>query len=425
MAAGPPHKLTVCMIDLPAPEGADLYEKYDFRVQTTIWNGGALPLDVTDADVVFINATYKDVVARSVHHDERHKFERLLLNGGLVFIFVGHNCESFHLENLVGSTCGFGTTLSPAPNCRRSRDSELDTIISRFGHQILSARPLFLPPDLHFPFLLNANGTTVGTIANRGKGKLIYLPDFGESDSEVAAAILEDVVPKLGPYLVYQDKSDWIRQSQYLMPETLALKEKLETERTNYAQLERLLSQQFEKAFASDLDPWATLLTETGDCLKVAVKKTLELFGWKVVDVDLHWLSQRISRPKEEDLWVKEGSIPDPKDLGVILVEVKSSEKGPATESHYSQLIKYMNRRKAECGNPTLRGMLIINHSYLTAAAQRAAAFAPALHSDAIRDGVTLASTWDIFRLGQRMRGGQATAEEIRNLLKSDGHVKV
>src|SRR5439155_5010177 len=97
--------------------------------------------------------------------------------------------------------------------------------------------------------------------------------------------------------------------------------------------------------------------------------------------------------------------------------EVKSSRRGTASEDDYGAVIKYLNRRKSEFRNFDLTGMLIINHSYATEAALRPPAFTETMMSDAVRDGVVLATTWDLFQLGQRFLARDISQEQMRSLL--------
>jgi hypothetical protein len=68
--------------------------------------------------------------------------------------------------------------------------------------------------------------------------------------------------------------------------------------------------------------------------------------------------------------------------------------------------------------------MLIINHSSATEAALRPAAFTAPMASDAVRDGVVLSTTWDLFRLGQRLLAGISPLD-IRDMLSNPGVVPI
>jgi len=109
---------------------------------------------------------------------------------------------------------------------------------------------------------------------------------------------------------------------------------------------------------------------------------------------------------------------------GLLVTEIKSSERGTTKEGDYGQVVKYMNRRKTEYKNSELRGLLVINHAYATPANMRPRAFGEAIVRDSLADRVCLATTWDLFRLGQNLLAGTTSADQIRVLFASNGELK-
>jgi len=236
--------------------------------------------------------------------------------------------------------------------------------------------------------------------------------------------ILEEVLPRLCPHLIYVDKLVWLEQDDYLFPTLLELRGRQQRARTEYEVHDSQLKAEYDSQHAEVQLPWNQLLISSGDELKRAVKNALESFGFNVADVDEHLVAKGVSI-HEEDLWVADGSQPDPSIAGVVLAEVKSSERGTTKEDDYAQLIKYLNRRKKSCNNVDLRGLLVINHAYSLPAKIRPKAFSEAIIRDSMADDVTLATSWDLFRLGQRLLGGEISSEKIRALFKSPGELQL
>jgi hypothetical protein len=425
-------KLRVTLIDYPDSVTASgvakqlTYDCQATRIQT-IWNGGSVPLALGDPDVLFVDASFKDSFATAVHFDEHLKIERLIANGKLIVVFVGR-CLPFHLDNLIGTPKNIGLVDHDLPQnaCRPVENSAFDPVFAKHGGQITTSHGLYLPADPLFKnatLLLNARSLAAAAIVESlvSKGKCVYLPSFDANVWDVTSLILREVLPVLCPNLLYDDKFEWLTGTDYLMPSLAEIEgERLAAER-QYEIHRRTLKERYEAEWIAIQSRWNRLLTSSGDELKLTVKEALEFFGFSVVDVDNHWSSTGQARQKEEDLWVAESGKVEPSEAGVLLGEVKSSEKGAASERDYSQLIKYLNRRRDEFSNLNLRGVLIVNHSDLVPARARQKAFGDTIVADSLRDKIVLATTWDLFRLVRLMLSGRTKPETIRALFSQPG----
>ncbi len=69
--------------------------------------------------------------------------------------------------------------------------------------------------------------------------------------------------------------------------------------------------------------------------------------------------------------------------------------------------------------------MLAFNHAYLTPASSRPEAFGEKIQHDSKLDNVVLVTTWDLFRLMQKMLAGEMSPEQVRTHLSQAGRVQV
>ena len=399
---------------------------HQFEIVTTktAWNGGSAPIELQNARVFFVSAHYLNITSSTLHAHDGARLQAVVEEGALVVVFVGQMCAPFHLMNLIGEPTTLAGGGGAASSCRIIKRSAFDPLFTKLGGAMQHAFVLDRAATGEERILANQNGVT-GYIVRRGKGVCALLPHFGNNTIDAISLILKEILPELCPHLVYDSEFNWLSEEQYLMPSLVALRKQRELAESEYRNRDSQLEQEFQHEWQNTQSQWNELLTKSGDELKLAVKKAFEFFGYKTIDVDEYWKSSGTERQKEEDLWLAEGSEPHPSLPGVVIVEVKSSEKGTASERDYSQLVKYLNRRKSEFNNGQLPGILIINHSFLTAGLKRPNAFSPTIVSDSERDGITLISTWDVFRLIQKLLANEIGVADIRKLLSAPGAVKL
>lgn len=422
------------MVDFNPLELTELGQ-YGMKFCKTIWNLGDGELPLEDASVVFFNASYLDQLSTTVHLHESKKVRALLDQGSAVFVFLGE-CQTFQLRNLIGipsdiQILGPGQRVPPAVIQELVNidgpAGPLARIFELHGNLVSKAPALSYRHDPSIeviPFLRNAQGTT-GLMASVGKGRCVYLPYFGRMQT-VVGTILRDVVPSLSPHLVEDEEFKWLNEKDYLMPSLVEVRAQQELAASLYQEKTRLLGEQYAAEFEKTQAPWNELLSKSGDALKEAVKRALEAFGWHVVDVDEYWKnSSTPNRQREEDLWIGDGPDPEPTQPHIALAEVKGKERGTASDDDYGAVVKYLHRRAREFKQTELRGMLVINHSYLVPPPARRPAFSDRVIGDSVHDNVVLVTTWDLFCLGKRLLAGTATAQEIRAILSKPGPVNI
>jgi hypothetical protein len=340
-------------------------------------------------------------------------------------MFVANQTKPFHIKNLLGmAQTNEGNGALPTA-CRIARNTAIDPLFTKLGNRIWQAPILRPGPGNSRAILTNEQGLGVALFCEFGKGKVFLLPHFGNNTAEAIGLILKEVLPKLSPHLAYDEALKWLQDSDYLMPSLKQLRTEREVAKSEYELLDRTLHEKYEDEWRAVQTGWNELLSSGGDRLKLAVKRAFELFGWTCVDVDEYWRTRDATRQKEEDRWLADGFDPNPSKPQVMLVEVKSNERGTASERDYSQLIKYLNRRKSEFKNSDLQGVLVINHSLMTPAKERRIAFTDTMIRDARTDDVRLVTTWDVFRLVQGLLAGTITEAEIRALFGASGAVIV
>jgi hypothetical protein len=407
---------------LSAAFGKDL-EAYE---TTTAWRGGQAPLDLHNADVIFINANYDDLNSSSLHSNEGEHIQTAVEKGAAVFVFVG-SCKSFHLKNLLGDTVFVGAQQDNSPTaCSIAASTALDPVFANLGNLIYMAQSLMSSSDAGSEWqdiLKNTLNTPIALLRSKFRGRCAYLPHFGAGTKKAIELILREVVPELSPHLVYDEQLKWLEETQFLMPSAAKLRQDRERLKSDYERQEKELRRRYNEELEKVRTGWNELLISSGDTVKLAIKRAFKLFGWHVVDVDDFWKTREPDRQKEEDLWVSEETEPHPSKEGVLLVEVKSSERRAASEGDYSQLVKYLNRRKSEFKNSGLSGILAINHAFLTRADSRPSAFSEAIIADSKRDGVGLVTTWELFKAVQKILAREIEPNTVRTKLSSPGLV--
>jgi hypothetical protein len=405
-------------------------KEFDFVPYSTIWNGGDSNLDRQGADIVFVNAIYQDQSSSTVHVGDGKQIHELLQSGGLVFLFLG-NAQSFHVTNLIGMPILITPVGNQGPltGCNVPRPSLLSPVFSRFGNRIVAARNIIVPPGgpLVTPVLQYGSADNVGVTAKfaGNGGTLVLLPHFGATTPAVVLMILKEILAELAPNLVYDETFAWIMRPEYLMPSLKAIRDESQTTDDEYEARKAEINNRYEGEWKKTQEPWNRLLTAWGDELKEAVAVAMAAFGFQTVDVDDYWKEKGIER-KDEDLWIASDVEPHPGTTGTGLVEVKSSGKRTSNDDdYYGALIKYLNRAKTEFTNTDLWGLLIVNHQYLTPASSRREAFDQRIVDDSVRDRVTLATTWDLFQLGQRLLSNQVTQADVQKSLMTPGRIIV
>jgi len=287
-----------------------LGDRFEFYRTATVWNGGKAPLDLHDADIVFINANYSDDVSSTLHTNEHRNLQHLIENGSVVFVFVG-NSKPFHIENLTGIRLSLNPTENPPTSCIIQGETALESLFAKLGNRIAIAPRITNLDSSWTVFLKSPSGHPTGYFKPLGSGRCTFLPSFGNSAPDAVEEILTSVLPNLCPHLVYDHKFKWLEETTFLMPALAELRAKREKAKQDYETTDAELLANYEALRTEVQEDWNQLLTSSGKELERAIQKALEFFGFRVIDVD-QLLKEKGKSIHEEDLWVADGFEPDP-----------------------------------------------------------------------------------------------------------------
>jgi hypothetical protein len=160
------------------------------------------------------------------------------------------------------------------------------------------------------------------------------------------------------------------------------------------------------------------LIRENSTLLVSAVNKALEVLGFQsVIDVDKEMEKAGDTRPKREDLQIKDGS-------PILLVEVKGISGLPMDES--LQAWKYLVPRMKEWNRTDIEALSIINHQRNIPPLDRENEnpFREDNLINAQEHGFGLLTTWDLFRLTRSYLKNRWKHEHIKPLFYQKGRIQ-
>lgn len=269
--------------------------------------------------------------------------------------------------------------------------------------------------DREYALCTNRLGETISYLKeyNTGdiKGYLLILPQVADKRTllnNLLKTFLPELKPELFPDFV---KNNWVDSNEYLMPQIKDILNKRESITNDY---NRKLDE-IETEFKEKSEEFRFLietLTSNGydDFLVQNVKKSLEYIGYKeIVNID-----EEVIGNKQEDLRID--------DYGShTIVEVKGHNGNP-TEDDCQALLKYINRNMKKTDRTDIHGILIVNHHKLKPPFERPIpAFTQPQIDDALRDGYTLVSTWELYKSIRLYQEGLVTFDEIHRDLHTKG----
>ena len=278
--------------------------------------------------------------------------------------------------------------------------------------------------DLCSPILMNKFGDTVGAMIERLNGEdkkhgLIFLLPHPRDKAGFLSEFLGDILPILQPSLFpYFEGEQWISDDKYQSKRVLELKAEIHGIQIDADQKVNELRQKIDieqNKFLYQID----LITQTGAELVFAVKKALEVLGFKdVVNYDDE-LASTGSSGMREDLHIRDHS-------PLILVEIKGV-KGRSTEGSALQVIKYLLPRAKELGTTDIRGLSIINHQRnLPPLNRELNPFSKDVLMNAAESesGFGLLTTWNLYKLVRNYLNLGWTHEQVRGLFNTNGYIE-
>jgi hypothetical protein len=250
-----------------------------------------------------------------------------------------------------------------------------------------------------------------------GGGWVIVLPRFRDP-GPLLIQLLGEVLPNLAPQLFpHSEGARWVQRPAYELPQIKGYREQIgrikEKTHKKIATLEGAIDKERE-----ELGHLHDILTETGRPLVLAVKRTLELLGFRsVVDADEVEHVGADSGPKREDLQILDES-------PTVLVEVKGISGLPSDEDAL-QVWKYLAPRMRQWSRTDIRGLSIINHQRNLPALDREnrSVFRDDLITNAQEQHFGLLTTWDLFRIVRSFLSNSWRPEHVQPLFYQDGRI--
>lgn len=248
-------------------------------------------------------------------------------------------------------------------------------------------------------------------------GWIFIFPQVADK-SRFLLEFLRDVLPELDPQLFpFAEGGQWIYRDEYQMPSILKMRqqiERIEVEAREKVKAieEKIQAEQEEKAYLRDL------LTETGDPLVKAVKKTFEVLGCQsVLDMDEEMKKTGDTGGRREDLRIVDE--PD-----TLLVEVKGIAGLPA-DADALQVQKYLIVRMKEWKRTNVHGLEIINHQKGLPPLDREQEmpFRDDILVNAEEQQFGLMTTWDLYRLARSFLKNNWKPEHVKPLFMGLGRI--
>jgi len=245
-------------------------------------------------------------------------------------------------------------------------------------------------------------------------GCVLILPQISKKP-EIILTLLREILPDISPHLFpHIEGLRWVERDEYELDSILNYK----SQKEEVLQRAKRELEELDKKISEDRDNLGFLygiLTKTGRDLVVSVKSCLEFIGFKKVkNVD-----EKIkdSKPKQEDLQVHDRS-------PILLVEIKGLSGFPR-ESDTLQVEKYVARRMKELDRHDIHAVSIINHQRNIPALERdnKKVFTKQQIEDAENHGITILTTWDLFRLIRGMLKWKWDPKAIQKLFYNPGRI--
>ncbi len=249
------------------------------------------------------------------------------------------------------------------------------------------------------------------------KGWIFIFPQL-QDKSRFLVEFFNGFLPNISAHLFPDvEGGRWVERSEYELPQVLEFKKKIqqieEEVKTKVAKLEEAIEKErSENAYLYDL------IRENSTLLVSAVNKALEVLGFQsVIDVDKEMEKAGDTRPKREDLQIKDGS-------PILLVEVKGISGLPMDES--LQAWKYLVPRMKEWNRTDIEALSIINHQRNIPPLDRENEnpFREDNLINAQEHGFGLLTTWDLFRLTRSYLKNRWKHEHIKPLFYQKGRIQ-
>ena len=242
------------------------------------------------------------------------------------------------------------------------------------------------------------------------EGGMLFLPDFGAKNADVALALMQEVIPSVSPHLFDAPQHSWLEcyQPALVLQLDQEKEEIIEEARQRIQDLD-LRAEELRKTFA-----WLPgLLVHTGDEFAGDVAEALRHLGFEVDEVD----SQL--QPKErrkEDFHIRH------LESGYFAIgEAKTTGKGRgASEEFISKTQTHQNRYARERKEPPPRALLFVNYAIDLEPSRRGERFYQSDLRERLEDNaITAVDSVALWELCQAAGREEITVEQARAILTS------
>ena len=264
----------------------------------------------------------------------------------------------------------------------------------------------------YIPLLSNESGECISYLYYHSEEYIkIVLPQV-EDKAGLLKDLFENILFKFcSDFFPDIEARSWINNETYLLPEELAIQDKIEAKREELQrEIEKLKKE--ENAIREKNLYLKQMLTETGGLLVSSVKTFMEWLGFeKVTDKDETLKEGEI---REEDLFFDYNGTH-------IIVEVKGIG-GTSTDAECSQIDKIVNRRMRQLNTTDVHGIYIVNNQKNIEPLKRTI---PPFNETQIKDAVgqsrTMVYTTQLFAIFSDIENGFITKEYARNCFMRPG----
>jgi hypothetical protein len=426
---------------------------------------GYLPLNLTEQQIVIINLMTTSMLGQAQGEKEttnfendwwtkqsngyidprprlmesvRNQFDIISLHGGIFIIFAAemlpqkvfvgffrygfeesdkfttHNWSFLTILNHLSVKANYGEEISVV-------DSPLAGVLSDHLKEAKFRCSISTYPEgprgpkiVWTPLCRNKFGETVGGIF---QSRILIFPQL-EVKLQFIVKLLKENLPELYPCLFpYAEGTLWTQKLEYEHPKVLELKAKIEEVHEEARRQVNALEQGIEKERAA-MRFLHDLITGTDKVLVKAVKKTLEILGFKeVIDVDEEMEKAGDKGQKGEDLQIHDYS-------PTLLAEVKGIA-GLPKDAAALQSWKYLAPRMKEWSRTDIQALSIINHQKNLPGLDRENEnpFREDIITNAKEHGFGLLTTWDLFRLTRGYLSNGWGHEHIKPIFYKHGRI--
>jgi hypothetical protein len=261
----------------------------------------------------------------------------------------------------------------------------------------------------------NKHGDAVAIATDLGKSeRIVILPQLADKAGFIRKLIADFLPPRCPEFFPEFGSKGWVKEPEYELPKVLELNKKIEAEREDYERSMRAIDEQIR--VERETNGWMqNLLTETGDVLVVAVKKSLEVLGFtNVKDVDVE--RDAAGQSRREDLQILDES-------PAIIVDVKGLG-GIATDSDIQQASKHATMRMKEWKRTEVISLFVINQERSIPPLKRSSEpFRQEMVTHSEDVGTGLLTTWDLYRMVRGHLDNNWPVESVKPLFYQSGRI--